>query len=47
MWNLEKKVRLVETESRKVVARDWVWGNRENLVKVYKLSTTNEYGLRI
>lgn len=23
MWNLKKKVKVIETESRKVIARDW------------------------
>ena len=35
----EKKVKLIETESRKVVARGWgIRGNWERLVKGYKLS---------
>lgn len=35
-----KKVKLIETESRKVVARGWeVWRNREKLVKRYKLKS--------
>ena len=44
MWNLKQKkpqtVKLIETESKKVVARGWGWGqgNRERLVKRYKLS---------
>ena len=36
-----KQTELLETESRKVVARDWeVEGNRERLGKGYKLSVT-------
>ena len=44
MWNLKQKkpqtVKLIETESKKVVARGWGWGqgNRERWVKRYKLS---------
>ena len=44
MWNLKQKkpqtVKLIETESKKVVAWGWGWGqgNRERLVKRYKLS---------
>ena len=37
----EKEVKLIETQSRKVVARDWeVGGNRERLVKGCNLSVT-------
>lgn len=38
MWNLKKKVKLIETESRKVIARDWGEGKIEKLAKRYKLS---------
>ena len=35
-----EKVKLIKTESKNVVARAWAWsgGNREKLVRGYKLS---------
>ena len=39
MWNLKKKkkVKFIETKSRKVIARAGGQGNKERLVKGYKL----------
>ena len=43
MWNLKKrKVKLTEIESGKLVARDLGWGNKEKLIKGYKLSFFSE-----
>lgn len=33
-----KKVKPIETEGKKVVARGWGWGSRKRLVKVNKVS---------
>lgn len=43
MWNLkqkkkEKKVKLIERESRKVAPRGWGGGNTETLIEENKLS---------